>query len=312
MVSKTVYYSKVNLNSQEAYELVKNYELRYTITNDILQMLKHDYIFEDTYTYFSEDGEQKEGKIVYSLSIDRKDDMSIEGTLYRKSMIFTKRRDEQTGEMKSYPVENTEDIAFYYDVLHEFIAFISRRRFGRKMFNKAFEKMLNKCSEESEYGYCFYIETFNAGLTINQIKDKIKEEREIKELTITYRPVNPDEGIISTAKKASEKEKLEESHATERTVIYKAKGKEFIYGGAKIIQDDLDYIVNINEDMPILDMTQRGYVVVTSKNKQGDVTTTADSKPFVKMVNEMSDFIETARNGISEILRKAVKSDTEI
>ena len=72
--------------------------------------------------------------------------------------IFVKERDDETGEMKSKPVENTEDIEFYYDVLHEYVAFISRR----------------------------------------------------------------------------------------------------INGGAEIIQDDLKQLVTMNEDIPILDLTQRG------------------------------------------------------
>ena len=50
--------------------------------------------------------------------------------------------------MKSKPVENTEDIEFYYDVLHEYVAFISRRRFGKNMFNEALGEILNECARK--------------------------------------------------------------------------------------------------------------------------------------------------------------------
>ena len=97
---------------------------------------------------------------------------------------------------------------------------------------------------------------------------------------------------------------MKESNATERSIIYKAKGKTNINGGAEIIQDDLKQLVTMNEDIPILDLTQRGYVVVTSVNKNGDVKTTTDTKPFVKITNGLGEFVNTAKKGIQEILRK--------
>ena len=301
---RVVYFSKVSLNSLEAYQLVENYELRFQITRDILSMVNHDFVFSDVYTYLTEEGERGVGTVSYALSIKEKDEESIHGVLDRKSVIFVKERDEITGEMKSRPVENTEDIEFYYDVLHEYVAFISRRRFRKNMFNEAFGKLLNECANVRELDYSFYVESFNLGMTIEEMQAAIKEDKEIKELTITYRPANPDQVIIDRAIEARDKEKLKESNATERSIIYRAKGKTNINGSAEIIQDDLKKLVEMNEDIPILDLTQRGYIVVTSVNQKGDVKTTADAKPFVKIVNNMFEFVDTAKKGITEILRR--------
>lgn len=308
-MDRTVYFSKVSLNSEDVYNLVEDYEMRFEITRNILSMIRHEYKFSEKNTYFTEEGEKREETVSYAISIKEKNDESIHGILDRKAIVFIKERDQLTGEMRNMPVENTEDIEFYYDVLHEYIAYISRRRFKNKMFNDAFSKMLNLCAKENNFEYSFYVETFNSGMTIEEMQNLIKFDSEIKELTITYRPANPDQAIIDAAQEGMEKERLKESNATERSIIYRAKGKSKINGGAKIIQDDLSNLVEMNKDMPILDMTQRGYIVVTSINGAGDVKTTADAKPFVKRTNNMHGFVETAKKGITDILKKVNKFD---
>lgn len=303
-MERVVYFSKVSMNSEEAYHLVENYELRFEITRNILSMVKPDFEFKREFPYTTEEGEKGINQVSYVLSIKNKDDESIHGVIDRTGNIFIKERDGITGEIKSKPVENTEDIEFYYDVLHEYVAFISRRRFGKSMFNAAFGEMLNECASKNHLNYSFYVESFNLGMSIEEMQADLMEDKDIRELCITYRPANPDDAIVGIAMEASEKDRLKESNATERSIIYKAKGKTTINGGAKIIQDDLKQLVTINEDIPILDLTQRGYVVVTSVNKNGDVKTTTDTKPFVKITNGMSEFVTTAKKGIREILRK--------
>lgn len=303
---KNSFFSKVSMNSSEVYNLAENYELRYEITRNILEMVKHGFEFVDSYSYYTEKGEPGSETVSFEVSIKEKDDESIHGILYRKAVLFVKERDEKTGEMKSKPVENTEDIEFYYDVLHEYVAFISRKRFGKSMFNKAFGKILDECAKKRKLEYSFYVESFNLGMTIEEMQEAIKADKEIRELTITYRPANPDQAIINKVREAREKERLKESNATERSIIYKAKGRTTINGSAKIIQDDLRELVEMNEDISIVDLTQRGYVVVTSVNQNGDVKTTTDTKPFVKIISAMYEFVETAKKGIVEILRKVI------
>ncbi len=303
-MERMVYFSKISMNSLEVYDLVENYELRFEITKNILSMLQHHMEFIKEIPYITEEGEKAVNTISYVLRIKDKDDESIHGILDRTATIFTKKRDEATGEMRSRPVENTEDIEFYYDVLHEYVAFISRRRFKKNMFNEAFGEMLNECARKNQLEYSFYVESFNSGMTIEEMQEAVKIDKDIKELIITYRPANPDNGIVTKAKKGNKKEKLRETNATERSIIYKAKGKTTINGGAEIIQDDLKQLVTMNEEIPMLDLTQRGYVIVKSVNKNGDVKTTTDAKPFVKITNGMNEFISTAKKGIREILRK--------
>ena len=54
-------------------------------------------------------------------------------------------------------------------------------------------------------------------MSIDEMKESVKADKNIRELTITYRPANPDQGIIDKVKEASDKERLKESNATERS-----------------------------------------------------------------------------------------------
>lgn len=307
-MTKTLYFSKVSLDSQDVYDLVDDYDLRFKITNDILLMLKHGTEFSDEYSYVDEDNEVHIEPVTYKLSIRNKDDSSIHGFLDRTTNIYAKTRDELTGELKSHPVPNTEAIEFYYDVLHEYIAFSVKRYFRHNMFNEAFAKLLNHCVKNEGFKYSFYLGTYNEGMSIEEIKEAIKKDKHIKELTITYRPANPDEKLIKKAKEASESERIRKSNATERSVIYKAKGNTCIDGSAPVIQEDLDFLVNLNEGMPIEEMTKHSYAEVKSITEKGAVKSTADSKPFVHRFREnVDDFVDEAKHGITMILSRIVR-----
>lgn len=312
-MSRAVYFSKVSLNTIELYDfLEEGNNTRIKVTLDILSSIKHEFIFYDTKSYFTDSGDLNTEQIEYSISIRNKDDESVEGVLYRKSLIFVKRKDENTGEMKAIPVENTEDILFYYDVLNEYVAYIARKRFGRNMFNNAFAMLLNESTKLQGYNYNFYVETYNSGMSLEEIKKIVKDEKDITQLAITYHPANPDDGIIEKAKKAKEKERMRISNATERSVIYKATGLGTIDGSAEIIQKDIDFLETLNEDMSINEMTKRGYINVTLHKKSGDVKTTAETKPYYKIIYNMMEFVDSAKNGIVNIIRKDIENDPKI
>lgn len=293
------------MKSIEVYDFLdEEKNARMEVTSAILLNIKHDFKYYDTKSYYSESGDLRTEEIEYSINIRSKDNQSIEGVLYRKSLIFVKRKDEDTDVMQSIPVENTEDITFYYDVLHEYVAYIARKRFGRSMFNNAFAMLLNESMKKNNCDYSFYVETYNEGLSLEEIKNIVKLENDITQLTITYHPANPDDGIIERAKQARDKERIRNSNATERSVIYKATGLGSIDGKAEIIQKDIDYVEKLNEDMPIEILTQRGYVNLTLQKRSGEVKTTAETKPYLKNIINMADFLDSAKSGIINILRK--------
>ncbi len=301
-MTRTLYFSKVSLNSQDVYDLYQDYDIRYSITVDILHMLKNGARYIDSDIYVDEDGIEHTREIIYILSIINKDDESIYGTVDRTTTVFVKQRDAETGELKNHAVDDTEEVEFYYDVLHEYIAFVTRRRFKKNIFNEAFANLMNSCSEKEELPYSFYLESYNYGMSIEEIKNYIKQIKDIKQLIITYRPANPDEALIRIAQEASDSERIKESNATERSIIYIARGSNCIDGSASIIQEDIDKLEQLNEGIPIEEATQRGYAAIKSVNEKGDVKSTTESKPFVRKIKEMANFVAEAKLGITQIL----------
>lgn len=187
------------------------------------------------------------------------------------------------------------------------MAFVTRQKFGKNMVNDAFAGLLNECAKKEGYTYSFYVESYNEGMTLEEIKSEIKLEKNIKELTITYRPANPDEAIIDAIQEARRSELIRESNATERSIIYKAKGKMGINGAAQVIQDDLDRLAELNEGIAMEDMTKRAYIIVKSVNDRGEVKSTTDSKPFTRRLKEGGNFVGEAKKGVERILRKVIK-----
>ena len=57
-MERVVYFSKVSMNSEEVYDLVENYELRFEITRNILSMIEHDFEFVKEFPYITEEGEK--------------------------------------------------------------------------------------------------------------------------------------------------------------------------------------------------------------------------------------------------------------
>lgn len=121
-------------------------------------MLKNESEFKDSYFYTDDEGNSREGEIKYTLSVKNSDITSIHGFLDRTTSLFVKKRDAE-GELKTYPVYDTETVEFYYDVLHEYVAFSVRKRFGKNMFNDmfndAFSKLMNYCAQKEGMTYSF-------------------------------------------------------------------------------------------------------------------------------------------------------------
>ena len=304
-----MYFSKVNLKSDEVYSLAIDPAARLDMTNAVLSSLRNNYIFQEEKSYMDKEGKENTEIVDYQLSVRNKEEYSIEGFLYRKSFLFVKRRREGTDEIQSIPVDNTEDIHFYYDVYNEFVAFIPRRRFGFQMFNAAFSKLLNDSMKNEKNNYRFYVEPYNEGVTIEEIKRIVCEAKDIVELIIAYHPVNPDEAIIKKARENLYKEKLLEANATERSVIYKAIGDSCIEGNSEVIKNDIEHLEEMNPGFDMRELTKRGYLSVRLKKKTGEISSTAETKPYKKVYDSYLEFADVAKEGILGILRRNIADD---
>lgn len=308
MAEQYVYFSKVNLNSIDVYDVQKNENQYSKIADAIFHSLKSDLSFINSQTYIDSNGELGMENTEYSLNIINRDEISIEGVLYKTSYLYAKSIDKQTKEIRVNPVSNTEDITFYYDVLHEYVGFHVRRRFGRNQFNTAFAEMLNTAMKRNDYPYSFGVETYNAGISLNDLKNELKQIKDLKRLVLTFQPVNPDAEILQLMEAAGDEcnamKELEEANATYKSIIYESRGLGSLNTESKIIQDDLDVFEQMHSAINTQKLTQRGYTKVETMDSYGNVVTTADRSPYRKRIFRESELIAACKKGISSILRK--------
>lgn len=310
MAEQYVYFSKVSLNSTNVYDIQKDASKYMEIANSIFDALKSDLSFTDSKTYVDSNGEMGIENIDYSLNIINKDEVSIEGVIYKTSYLYAKSVDRKTKEMKIRPVSNTEDITFYYDVIHEFVGFHIRNRFGRNQFNTAFAEILNLAMKEKKYPYSFFVETYNEGITLDNLKSELEKMKDLKRLELKFQPVNPDEEVRGLLTEAGEEynamKGMEEANATYKSVVYEAKGLGCLNTRAKIIQEDLEMIEQMHSAISAKKLTQRGYTKVETMDSHGNVTTTADRSPYKKRIFSELELVDACKRGIASILRKDV------
>ena len=113
MAEQYVYFSKVNLNSIDVYDVQKDKNRYLKIVDAIFHSMKSDLSFTHSQTYIDSNGELGTEDTEYSLNILNKDEISIEGVLYKTSYLYAKSVDKKTKEIRVNPVSNTEDIKFW-------------------------------------------------------------------------------------------------------------------------------------------------------------------------------------------------------
>ncbi len=316
MSEQTIYFSKVSLNSIEAYDLQSN-KLEYKIVVDaIMESFVSDIIFEQEKIYKDDDGIIKSEIINYNLKITNKSIGSIEGVVYKTSLIYVKKKNRNEMKLIKSAIENTEDIAFYYDVEHEYVGFYTRRRFGRKTFNEAFEGLLNTATFKKGHPYNFHVETYTHGTSLENIKNELNAMKDIVKLSIMVQTINPDDIIKEKLEKKADElntsKEMEEARATTRSVVYESKGLNgYLNMAAAIIKKDLDKLEDIHSEISTEELTKRGYVEVRAEDKDGEIISTADSAAYSRKINNMTEFKDACVVGISIILRKGWDDDQE-
>lgn len=179
-----MYFSKFNINS-DIFDVYSNPELRYEILNKVMDSIDD----EQFYTEIDKDASGNEKEIMYKFCniIKNYDNNTITGRLVK---IFE-------GELQTYDKENdtvitvnAEDCAvsstFYFDVLHEEIAFITRVGLGYNQFNKHFATLINKYVDN--YTFEMFLEN-----NIGELKRKLYDMTKITSVDTVIIPPNADE-----------------------------------------------------------------------------------------------------------------------
>ncbi len=304
-MSVTLYFAKLNLISDDIYDLYNNPSLRKDITASLGAAINSNPIWEKENIFFDEAGQPHSTIIEYSTHILRWNDSftCAEGWLYKKSKLYYKTLNKQTKELIPHSTENTEGIRFALDLEHGFVGYNTAARFGYKEFIEAFVMLVNLGEEKIQSKYRYNIGLCTSGLSLDDIKKELSGIGRIRELRIRMQPPNPSEDLLDELQKRCDGvvKEFRDANVTEVELFYSSKGANGINISAPFIEDKINDIQGLYSGLPVEESTKKGYVSVEATSASGRKYSSGESKPFRKVIWGLEDLYESCIDAFQKL-----------
>lgn len=298
-MSTAIYFGKVNLVSSQIGDVLYNTNSLRSILSSVLAALKDNVTY--TYTFSKQiDNQFVTDDIEYSISIKEKNDTELQGYLHKKSYLYYKDFDKGKKEIISRKVENTESSEFYYNVFQEMVGYQRTQRFGYKEFLSGFEGILNSACKAANLDYSFTVNQYTEGLNLDDLRKELQGGQQIQKLKIKYQIPNPDTDTLKEIQQNPEKtiNDFKSANLATKYVTYQAFTNTGLNISSPLIEEELKNIDNIHSKIDAKKAMQNGYVEVETTNIQGITKSTADTRPIVKHIDNISEFKKAASDVI--------------
>ncbi|SDZ76452.1 hypothetical protein SAMN02910384_00008 [Pseudobutyrivibrio sp. ACV-2] len=309
MAAIALYFGKVNLVSGEINGVIYNEISLRNILEQVSVALVDGISFK-TEKPIKVDDEFKSEEIEYSLAIKEKNDSYVRGYIYKKSYIHYKDYNENTKDLDSKKIPNTEGVEFLYEYYREMIAYQRTQRFGYKEVLNAFEGIINCACTNNGLSYKFSIAQYTEGLELDQLKDYLIE-RPVQELNIKYQIPNPNSELLDSIRANREKtiEEFTAANLTTKSVIYHTNSKKGINIESEMIENELNHISSLHSEIDVSHALRNGYVVVEATDINGVKKSSADMRPLIKHIDESIDFMEAAHSTITASVEREIRKN---
>lgn len=283
-MGKTIYFAKVNINDEKVFKL---YDGSLTVKDVMTKLFvaMNDGIIYKRFVPYMKDGEERIEEENFTFTGLNKFDGDVNdvlvGSVIKTAKIYINKVDKETGEKKIIAMDNDEIIRFCFYPNKEIVTFDSTNRFGYQTFCRAFEGLLSKASKLSDEDNTYFkVSLLTNGVSLVDIKEKLKKIKNIEMLKIDIIPPNPNEDILEKIKKNGEKKlkNMEEGRITERSVIFRSRDERGLNSEATEIVDELDNMSAIHSQLSVEEATGNGYVELEAVSRDGSVYNTNESK----------------------------------
>lgn len=292
-----MYFAKLNLISDDIFELYDDPKQKRNISNALYDAIKSNQHWEKENFFIDDNGEQRSTIIEYSTHILRMDSTAnyLEGWIYKKSKLYYKTLDENTNTLIPCSTENTEGNRFAIDLSHGFVGYNTSTRFGYKEFLEAFLNLVNLGESALEYSYRYNIHLCVSGINMDDIKQELKGIGNIKELKIRMQAPNPSDDLLDKIQKRCDGvvKDLKDANVTEVAMFYSTKGSSGISINAPLIDDRIDDIQGLYSGLTVEESTKKGYVSVEATSTSGRKYASGDSKPIKRIIYFVEDFFDS-------------------
>ena len=304
---KTLYFAKINLNTEELFKVYNGDNLLLENKNNnlalsIKQGLKYTKVNE-----FKNNGEiiKTEEKFEFG-SIERTTidgELLIVGDLIKTSKLYAGKFNKDTKIKEVRPIDNDEIIRFVFYPKYEMVSYSCTRRFGYKVFVEAFEELINKISEVDKY----VVTIQTNGVSLDNLKKDLKKINNIKQLSIETVVPNPTPKLEKEILKGKERLKnYEEGRITRKKIILESNSEQGVELNSKEISDELSEINNIHSALGLEDATAKGYVIVIATSKSGQVYNTNNEDVIKHKIKSIDSMYELAGE-VKKIIEKVFK-----
>ncbi len=309
MATMALYFGKVNMISHDIDDVLNDRVSFRRILERVMGVLNDG----SSYTYdrpIKVDDEFTSEEIEYSLSIKEKNDTYIQGYIYKKSFIHYKDFNEQTKDLDSKKIPNTEGVEFYYDVFREMIAYQRTQRFGYKEVLLAFEGIMNNACENADLSYKFSLSQYTEGIDLDELKSELLSEP-VQKINIKYQIPNPESELLDAIRENQERtiEEFEAANLTIKNVSYQSNSTQGLNIESEIITNELMNISGLHSKIDSKKAIQNGYVVVETTYVNGLTKSSADMRPVVKHIDEKMNFKEEAERTILSRIAKQIREE---
>lgn len=243
-MSMTLYFAKLNLVSDDIFELYDDPKQRKAIAYALYEAIKANKTWKKENFFIDAAGEQRSTVIEYSTHILRVDDTysHIEGWLYKKSKLYYKTLDNTTNTLVQQSTENTEGNRFTLDLEHGYVGYNTSARFGYKEFVESFVNVVNLGEEALGFDYRYNMSLCVSGINLDEIKEELKSIGKIKELRIRMQAPNPSDDLLDDLQRRCDGlvKDFKDANVTEHGLFYSTKGSSGIDLTAPLINENRD------------------------------------------------------------------------
>ena len=285
-----MYFYKFNINA-EIYDVYQNNELQEKILNDVFAKIDTDM----SYVYGYEDGEE-EKPVEYKFCdlLKNSDDLTVTGRLVKIYDGEVESYDRENDTVKqSFETDRAASATFYFDLINEEIAFITRLGLGYLQFGCYFTKLLETKFQEGAFELVLE-------KNVGELKEKVYNMHRVLRVNCTMIPPNANESEFDNLLGPTVNE-FKETGATKyiQGIEIPAKGKKSIQVKTKFF-DRIFYALG------------KGYAELTvegrDKNNEKIVVNSDADTPYKLPVPErekdsLTAFREHGKHKISLLLK---------
>lgn len=306
-MSTTLFFAKLNLASEEIYNIYKEPKKRIELKFALSESLRRESSWEKEQYFMDAEGNPRVKKIEYKLnllSIDP-DINYAEGWVYKKSALHYNSLVSGTNQLLPQTVDNTEAIRFYFDLNNELVGYDTKSRFGYKEFLDAFAHLINQGLSEYNPVLYFTISLCSKGIGLSDIKKGLSGIGKIKELQFKIQPPNPEQELLDKLQELGESRlgTMGEANVTQMEVIYRSTGDSGLNLASSLIDEELNKLQGIHYALPVEDANKNGYIAVTALSNSGKKFSSGEARPFKKVINDiLGEFKDACKDAFTELL----------